>query len=609
MSQGATVFLIDLGRGASGMQKALLAMGFQAGAGTQAQLAEVLGQAVPQVIVAPLESHQAIASSLAQVDGAESVLVFLLSKEADAPMSRVPKGVAAVVPEDIDPGVLGLRIKAAAQTSIFPRQHQATLVGLPAGAIPRAPQVPQVLAAPPPSASAAAPQRAAPSVPPPAPGPVAVPEQRAPSIPPPLPTSAHAPAVVSSAPPLTEALSASKIAVPSNPSSSSAAASSPASALPSAAAPDSEQAVASASPVALSIPSAGAANAASESNGSKRGPLLIAAAVALLAGGGAFLVLGEKTEQALSSDASAPAGDKSAAVAPTLSDEAQAKGNSKADAAPGISAAAAEKVTGEPEAEGEAEAEGAAKSNGTAVEAGEAEAKPSETAGEAKLDAESAQGAEPAVAADSGVLASLFTITETSKLESCEELLGKTEADFAQTVKWKSAHNWKLARKSLMAGKTQEAAKRMCESAFIDSTGPAVAGLVNYYLSERALDQAYAWAKKGVEASPKSRSAKEALGDVLNQMGRVDEAKQVWLESFGLEDESDKRLAGVVRNYVRSAAAARRGGAVPLAERLLRRALSFDEKNKGAAMQLAGVLRKNAQSDLAQRWDEYAASL
>lgn len=537
MSNHATIFLIDLGERASAMQKTLSTMGFQVGAGSREQLAEVIGQALPHVIVAPEPILVQLKAVLEQTPGGGEVLLFLLSEDAAALSHRVPTGATARVPADIDPGVLGLRIQAAAQTFSSVRNRQATLVGFSAAALSppahNAPSIPPELKPAPvsdrvPPSNAAWPSSAAAPAPP----------SFSAGLPPPQAPVSQAP--VSQAPMSHAALSQAPV--------SQAPVSLP------------EPSATAASPVALTLPPAGL-----ETGGGKKKIVFASAAAAIvLLGVGAYVLSGSSTEGTIAAGESAQMGEarpggKDAAVAPAAPADSVAPAGSVAppeSPAPADSAALADPAAPHP-------------------------------------DAESA----------------LFQIASPTKLESCEKLLGKSEEDFKSTAKWRSGQAWTLARKSLMSGKQDQAAKQMCESAFIDPRGPAVAGLVNFYLSERALEQAHKWALKGVEVSPKSRAAKEALGDVLNQMGRVAEARDIWLESFGLEEKDEAKLAGVVKNYVRSAIAARRGGADPLAERLLRRALSFDPENAEAVALFVTTLRKNGEDKLADQWESRASKL
>lgn len=200
-------------------------------------------------------------------------------------------------------------------------------------------------------------------------------------------------------------------------------------------------------------------------------------------------------------------------------------------------------------------------------------------------------------------------VEESSELPSCEKLLDASKESYAGTANWRSAHNWKLARKSLMVGNQEQAHRYMCEAAFIDQKGPAVAGLAAYYLSRRGLSEAKAWAERGLAANPNSRASRDLLGDTLSQMGKPEEAKEMWLQTLKLTKDDTGRLTRVALTLYKSGRAARKGSDYPLAERLMRRAAAFDPSNALYAAELAGILSHNKQKGLAKLWVERALEL
>jgi tetratricopeptide (TPR) repeat protein len=207
-------------------------------------------------------------------------------------------------------------------------------------------------------------------------------------------------------------------------------------------------------------------------------------------------------------------------------------------------------------------------------------------------------------------LAAMFRVENPAEAESCETILGKTPEQFASEPGWRAAHNWKLARKNLVAGNNEVAVELMCKAAFIDPRGSAVSGLVRFHLGNRALTRALALAERGVEVSNgKNRVARELMGDVYNQMGELEKARNIWLETMNLSVDDTDRLKAVVRNLAKQATKARRGGDYPLAERLLRRAASFEQDDAEVAASLAFVLQKNDQPALAKIWADHALEL
>jgi len=203
----------------------------------------------------------------------------------------------------------------------------------------------------------------------------------------------------------------------------------------------------------------------------------------------------------------------------------------------------------------------------------------------------------------------LYKISGATTLDDCDKVLDKPESYYQKQASWRVAQAWKSARTYLVQGKNELAFAQMCQSALIDPSGQAIPGLVNYFLRARAIDQALAWAEKGAAASKSGRSAKEALGDVLSQQGKVDEARKLWLETAKLTEDKTARIEAVARNWVKSAKQARRGGDLALAERLLRRAATFDSNNPEVALLLAQTLSKNDQPELAKNWAKKALEL
>jgi|GEM_PF-4386488 len=539
MNQPTAIFLVDLKARAKSLQPALAAMGFEVGQGPSEELSTAFDIAIPGAIIAPLASGETIVAALrAKGAAAKNLPLFLLSADGE-PSKRpaaLPPEVTAILPENIDGGVLGLRLRAVIPSN---RRHerQATLVGLTPGALAST-------STPPATPSESVPPRSVASPP------SAVPSQAAIAT---NPSTGGSP-VPATQPTPTPTASPAPTSAPSVPETAP---------------------VASASPVAFSVPPQEAPP--SPSSPSKAKGVALGLAGAALVAAGAFFALKGGEEQLTPEAASAARTEAKTATKPAIP---RAQEPEKAKPIPDAPSPPSEKSL--PSAE-PAAAEAAA----------EAEA-------EVEVDTPST-----ATAPDEP-LSHLYKVASPITLPTCEEMLSKTAKDFETTVKWKAAHAWKLARKNLMAGKQNLAAQKMCESAFIDPSGPAIAGLVNHYLGQRALEQAHTWAKRGVEHNPKSRAAKESLGDVLIQMGRVKEARTLWLETLKLTDEDTGRLQKVATTLIRSANKVRRGGDSALAERIFRRALVFKDDDSVANAQFASLLLKNEQKGLAERWAKLA---
>jgi tetratricopeptide (TPR) repeat protein len=214
------------------------------------------------------------------------------------------------------------------------------------------------------------------------------------------------------------------------------------------------------------------------------------------------------------------------------------------------------------------------------------------------------------ISGDDDPEAKLYRIAAVVKGDSCEDVLEKPKEHYEKMVSWRGAQAWKLSRRALMKGDERAALNQMCQSAFIEPKGPATLGLARYYLGIRALDQAEQWAERAMEVNPKSkRSAQQLLGDILCQRGKMKEAREVWLSSFGLTSADDSRLLAAIGRFEKAARAARRGGDAPLAETHLRRAAAFDPKNAQTAADLASVFVQTGQPGLAKVWADKALDM
>jgi Flp pilus assembly protein TadD len=200
-------------------------------------------------------------------------------------------------------------------------------------------------------------------------------------------------------------------------------------------------------------------------------------------------------------------------------------------------------------------------------------------------------------------------VDNVTTIDDCDKVLEKPVTYYSKQPKWKAAAYWKTARRYLTLGKDEQALSQMCQSASVEPASPALGGLVNYFLRHRALAQAQAWAERGIAASKNNRTAKDALGDTFSQLGKVDEARALWLETAKLTEDKKTRMQAVARNWLKLAKKSQKGGDSWLAERLLRRAAAFDADNAEVAVALAATLHKNEQSQLAKNWAERALTL
>ncbi len=565
MSHLPIVLLVELAEIGDSFARILGQSGFDARTLPVAQIRAGLEHVVPDVIVTSHLHAESVADALREHEPPLDITFFAMAPESAGVHVKgsLPREVTAVVRNDIDPGIFSLRLKAATQSRPSRRPQAATLMGFvppssPSSAPPSAPSSPVDL---PRAAMASRPSNPPPLSRPPMPSSTGelIPPTPLVSAPPPAPV-ASSPAPLGSAPPPAPVASSPAPLGSAPPPASVASSPAP---LGSAPPPAPVDVIATpAEPALDAAPSAPSSHApvrlegpglsAEEKSSLPTTKIAAAAALVLVVGGGAAFFLS-------GTDESGPAKKQTTTQA--------ASPASAAPAAPTPPPAPAESPAEEPQKEEEP-----------------VEEKKPETS-------------------------NLHTVSETKDVDDCDKVLKESADSYAKKASWRGTLAWKNARKFLMRGKNDLAFEQMCISAMIDPKGPAVEGLVHYFLRQRAVTLAHAWAERGLEASPESRTAKEAVGDALSQLGRVDEARKVFLETAKLSADDQDKIASVVKNWIRLARKSRRGGDSALAERLLRRAASFDENNGELAVELATTLKKNAQPKLAQAWAEKALEL
>lgn len=612
VSQQPSILIIDLPSQAASFVQALAKVGRNARALTLSQLDEALLAETPLALIAPFEIQAELINQLRAHD-AQALPVFVLEKNASGSLRPLMPDVTARLAHDVDPGILAMRMQIALQTASRVGSRSATVVGLPepgsapAATSPRiAPAAPPPLVSEPPKDRNTEPGPAAPPqstnvVPSPvtssssddsvaagtAPMPYATtlgPPPGPPGFPPSGPASAPTPAPPVASPPASSTLPLGSPGTPAETLPQGTRLPQETSDTDKARCPEAPPPPAAEQPFtgpasfsAPSLPSQGESDPAGlmgavPARGRKLGTIAAAAALLVVALLGVFILTGGDDEQTVSGEPIAASNTKAASDDQAALEKKQAA-----------------------EAKKNAEREAAKKAEAEKLAAAEA-------AAEAKKNAEAA------ATSDEG----MFRVTNAPEAETCEKTVGHPAQYYAKTAKWRAGHAWKLARKNLMAGQGAAALEQMCRSAFIDSKGPGTSGLVKYYLGRRELNQALAWAEVGVSektTGASGRASAQLLGDVLNQLGRVDEAKKVWLESFGLTEQDADRLDAVSRTFLRAALKARRGGDSALAEQLLRRAATFRPEDGEVAAELARTLLNNEQPQLAKRWAERALRL
>lgn len=634
MQQDPLVLFIDLPTEAQSFRSTLASQGLKVASITLEEAATGISQLQPRVVLAPLDRAAAVATLIAKASAVLEIPFFTLSKSGPSVQATPPRGVTAVLPHDIDPGVLCLRLATVLSQPQSRRVSQATLVGVGIGSSPppasgagpfsssaptSAPPVP------PGSTSSGSRPQSSESVKTSAPEPEASTEN-APGSEASTPTTEAAPPAASSSAssqpdsPVSGAVRGYKGAaiqsVPTSkarsgtPGAFTSSASSPSASSPSASSPSASSPSAS-SPSSASVAS-GAPASAADAEEAVRAPDAVAVtpSAAVASGEGVTAPPSpSRSERPVTLSSPLPLGvDADAEVVAMVQSQAAAKSKRvKIAAVFGLFL-----VVGAGSAFALGGADKEVKLAAHTLDASSAESmKPKAEPAPDQKPTEPEKAVEPVeVKEPVDPEVALFKIKSEKSLSSCEEVLGNPRAHYEKMAPWKGASAWKLARRAMMKGDNEEAQKRMCESAFIDSQGAATLGLARYYLSVRALDEAEKWARLGIEVSPKAkRAAKELLGDVLCQRGKMNEAREIWLESFDLTADQKSRLEAVSRRFLSAAAKVRRGGDAALAERHLRRVAAFDLENSDVAADLASILVKTDEPDLARAWADKALAL
>jgi len=541
--------------------------GFDTRAISAIEIGNALDHILPAVIVCPHVCADGVAKALRGRPGSTEITWFAMAPESAGPHVKgsLPREVTAVVRDDIDPGILSLRLKAATQQAPGPRAMAQTLMGVIAPADGPALQGPgsvppaswsQPPASHPSSAGAPASVRSAAQV---AAGPQSVPPAPQ-SVPPvvagaqsiPAPPQSVVPGPSQPAQGLSNQLPSLVPTIPPAPLSQPSGA---------VVAPG----AASIAPLAGGRPSAPSSTASvvmpdvaaqdpqvGSWPSSKKKFVLAAAAVVVIGGGGAFWMSAPEQVSVQAASVVQPAPSPSAVA-------------SAANAAVAPSAPAAQPATPDP--------------------------------------------APSAPAPDSSATHELYKVSNVTTVDDCDKVLEKPLSYYEKQPKWKAAAYWKTARRFLLQGKDDLAFAQMCQAVSVDPASQALGGLVNYFLRHRALAQAQTWAERGIAASKNNRIAKDALGDTLSQLGKVDEARALWLETAKLTEDKKAKMQAVARNWLKLAKKSQKGGDWALSERLLRRAAAFDADNADVASALAATLQKNEQSELAKNWATRALEL
>jgi len=132
VSHVSIVFLVELGERGVELGRLLTRAGFDTRAISAIEIGNALDHILPAVIVCPHVCVDGVAKALRGRPGSTEITWFAMAPESAGPHVKgsLPREVTAVVRDDIDPGILSLRLKAATQQAPGPRAMAQTLMGV-----------------------------------------------------------------------------------------------------------------------------------------------------------------------------------------------------------------------------------------------------------------------------------------------------------------------------------------------------------------------------------------------------------------------------------------------------------------------------------------------
>lgn len=159
---------------------------------------------------------------------------------------------------------------------------------------------------------------------------------------------------------------------------------------------------------------------------------------------------------------------------------------------------------------------------------------------------------------------------------------------------------WNAARKAIVKGDLVAAKTGMCEAALINPKSPALEALALLFVTEGAPAKALIWLEKAEAVRPGVRETLDLRAIALTQLGRLEEARQVWFRALNLTAEDASRRQGNAIEDINVGKQYLKRGDIPRAERLLRRAVVLAPENSVGLATLAEVLaRKKAYDEAA----------
>jgi len=149
---------------------------------------------------------------------------------------------------------------------------------------------------------------------------------------------------------------------------------------------------------------------------------------------------------------------------------------------------------------------------------------------------------------------------------------------------------WAQARKGIVKGDIEGAARAMCTAVAINPQSPAAEGLARLYTLAHSSAQALTWVDRAIQLAPSNRELLLLRGDAKSQLGRQEEAVSDWLEAMGIKPDETKRRTSQAAEYANVAREEKARSDFAKAEQFYRRALGFEETNLIALTGMAETL-------------------
>ena len=167
-----------------------------------------------------------------------------------------------------------------------------------------------------------------------------------------------------------------------------------------------------------------------------------------------------------------------------------------------------------------------------------------------------------------------------------------------------------LANRELVRGDAHASQAAFCRAALWDPEKiERWLNLAQIFLIRRDDKQALESVERALELDAKNARALEILGDARARLGRLDEARQAYLDAERRSEPDDDARKWLVRRDMDEAHRSMKARDFVRAERLFRRVVVFEPEHPGAALGVSVCLRKLDDGKAADAWAERAERL